>query len=90
MYTGMLGAKYGFGPSADFAVQTSDRRSAQQIRELCTQSSDADLAVLDRLFSARSSSARMVIIQLRKHADTKILLLDRTSYICCSSEQSRQ
>ena len=28
----MLGTKYGFGSSADFAAQTSDRRAAQQIR----------------------------------------------------------
>ena len=31
----MLGAKYGFGPSADFIAQTSDPRSAQQIRGFC-------------------------------------------------------
>ena len=38
----MLGEKYGFGPSADFAAQTLDRRSAQQIRGSRTQSSDSD------------------------------------------------
>ena len=30
MYMYMLGTKYGFGPSVDFAAQTSDRRYAQQ------------------------------------------------------------